>query len=142
MSGCAQVVSDLKASRQQNAATIHEHLSRSIHQFGFSHGIRSIRNDDQEIDTVFVAVPLDALKRQYIMLHHMLFNIARICARPEFANVDIRIELNAGDEADQAYMRSIVEPVVAPARNVTVVSQRDGTNDVVITTSHGGGKQK
>lgn len=134
--GCAPVVSELKAARNPHAEALHEQLSQSIHSFGFSHGIRSVREDDREIDTVFVTIPLDSLKRQHISLHHMLFNMARLCARPEFAKLSIRIELNAGDDRDRAYMRDIVAPIVAEARNITVVSQPDASNDVVITMSN------
>jgi hypothetical protein len=134
--GCAPMVSELKAARDPQSEALHEQLSRSIHSFGFSHGVRSVREDDREIDSVFVSIPLDSLKRQHISLHHMLFNVARLCARPEFSARSIQIELNAGDDKDRAYMRSIVEPIVADARNVKVVSQRDASNDIVITISN------
>jgi hypothetical protein len=62
--------------------------------------------------------------------------VARICARPEFSKVSIQIELNAADEADRAYLRDLVGPLVADAHNVVVLSQRDGANDVVITLSN------
>ncbi len=134
--GCAPVVSELKAARDPHSEALHEQLSRSIHSFGFSHGVRSVREDDREIDSVFVSIPLDSLKRQHVSLHHMLFNVARLCARPEFSARSIQIELNAGDDRDRAYMRGIVEPIVAEARNVKVVSQRDASNDIVITVSN------
>lgn len=135
LGACAPVVSELKAARNPHGDRLHERLSQSIHSFGFSHGIRSVREDNREIDTILVSIPLDSLKRQHITLHHMLFNIARLCARPEFANVAIQIELNAGDDNDRNYMRGIVEPLVVEARNVKVVSQRDAVNDLVITLS-------
>lgn len=141
-SGCAPVVSELKAARNPHVDVLHQRLSDSIHSYGFSHGIRSVREDNREIDTIFVAIPLDSLKRQYIMLHHMLFNVARLCARPEFANVSIQIELNAADDQDRDYMRGIVEPLVAEARNVKVISQRDASNDLVITLSRGVARTK
>ncbi|MBI4985807.1 MAG: hypothetical protein HZC24_10840 [Rhodocyclales bacterium] len=133
---CTPVVAELKAARHPRAEGLHEQLSQSIRSFGFSHGIRSVREDEREIDTIFVAIPLDSLKRQHITLHHMLFNVARLCARPEFAKIAVRIELNAGDESDRSYMRGIVAPIVAEARNVQVVSQRDASNDLVITISN------
>lgn len=136
LAGCSPVVSELKAARNPHVEALHEQLSQSIHSFGFSHGIRSVREGSREIDTVFVSIPLDSLKRQYIGLHHMLFNVARLCARPEYSRMSIQMELNAGDEADRAYMRGIVEPLVAEARNVKVVSQRDASNDFVITISY------
>lgn len=138
--GCAPVVSELKAARHPGGLGLHERLSQSIHDNGFTHGIRSIRSDDREIDTIFVSIPLDALKRQYITLHHMLFNVARLCARPEYAHLSIQIELNAADEVDRNYMRGIVGPIVAEARNVTVSSQSDVTNDLVITLSNAAAK--
>lgn len=136
LTGCTPVVSDLRAARDTHPDALHELLSRSIHSYGFSHGVRSVREDDREIDSVFVSIPLDSLKRQHISLHHMLFNVARLCARPEFSNRTIQIELNAGDDSDRAYMRGIVEPIVAAARNVKVGSQRDARNDIVITISN------
>lgn len=136
LAGCAPMVSDLKSARDPHSETLHEQLSRSIHSYGFSHGVRSVREDDREIDSVFVSIPLDSLKRQHISLHHMLFNVARLCARPEFSTRTIQIELNAGDESDRTYMRGIVEPIVAEARNVKVVSQRDSRNDIVITIAN------
>lgn len=135
LGACAPVVSELKAARNPHGDALHERLSQSIHSFGFSHGIHSVREDNREIDTILVAIPLDSLKRQHITLHHMLFNIARLCARPEFGRVSIQIELNAGDDNDRNYMRGIVEPIVAEARNVKLVSQRDAVNDLVITLS-------
>lgn len=132
VTGCAPVMS----SRDSQGVELHERLSQSIHSFGFSHGVRSVREDERKIDTVFVTIPLDSLKRQFINLHHMLFNAARICARPEYASMAILIELNAGDESDRTYMRSIVEPLVAEAKNVKVVSQRESANDFVITISY------
>lgn len=141
LAGCAPMVSELKAARDPHSEALHEQLSRSIHSFGFSHGVRSVREDDREIDSVFVSIPLDSLKRQHISLHHMLFNVARLCARPEFSARSIQIELNAGDDSDRAYMRGIVEPIVAEARNVKVVSQRDASNDIVITISNATVKQ-
>lgn len=136
VAGCMPVVSELKEARNPHAVALHEQLSESIHSFGFSHGVRSLRDGDRQIDSIYVAVPLDSLKRRYIGLHHMLFNVARLCARPEYSKISIQIELNAGDEGDRAYMRGIVEPIVADARNVTVLLPRDGTNDVVITMSN------
>lgn len=136
LAGCAPVVSELKAVRNPHVVALHEQLSQSIHSFGFSHGIRSVREDNRAIDTIVVSIPLDSLKRQHITLHHMLFNVARICARPEYIKTSIQIELNAGDDPDRAYMRGIVEPIVAEARNVKVVSQRDAANDFVITLSY------
>lgn len=133
--GCAPVLSELKAARHPHVAALHEQLSELIRANGFRHGIRSVRENDREIDTILVTIPLDSLKRRHIALHDMLFNVARLCARPEFANFSIGIELNAGDEPDRAYMRDIVEPIVAKARNVSVISQRDAGNDVVITLS-------
>lgn len=137
LGGCSQVVHELKAARSPHVASLHEQLSTVIHDAGFSHGIRSVREDTRDIDSIFVAIPLDSLKRQHITLHQMLFSVARLCARPEYANVAIQIELNAADETDRAYMRGIVDPIVAEARNVAVSSQRDAASDLVITLSRG-----
>lgn len=133
--GCSQVVHELKAARNPRGEALHERISEAIQDSGFSHGIRSVREGAREIDTVFVAIPLDSLKRQHISLHQMLFNVARLCARPEFAKTSIQIELNAADERDRNYLRGIVEPLVAEARNVTVIAQRESDNDIVITLS-------
>lgn len=139
LSGCTQVVHDLKAARAPAREALHERLSDTIHEYGFTHGIRTLREGEREIDTIFVAIPLDSLKRQHISLHHMLFNVARLCARPEFAHIRIQIELNAAEEHDRNYLRGVVEPIVAEARNVTVVPQREAENDLVITLSRASG---
>lgn len=139
LTGCANVVHELKAARNTRSEALHERLSEVIHQNGFTHGIRSVRQDERELDTVFVSIPLDSLKRRHISLHHMLFNVARLCARPEYASVSIQIELNAADEADRIYMRDLVQPIVADARNVTVIAQREAENDLVVTLSRGPG---
>lgn len=136
--GCSNVVHELKAARAARGEALHERLSDVIHENGFTHGIRSIRQDGREFDTVFVSIPLDSLKRQHISLHHMLFNVARLCARPEYSSIAIQIELNAADEKDRAYMRDIVEPIVAGARNVSVIAQREAENDLVITLARSG----
>jgi hypothetical protein len=136
LSACAPMVSELKAGRNPHVEKLHERLSRSIHDNGFSHGIRSmVGGGESEIDTIFVAIPLDSLKRRFITLHHMLLNVAMLCARPEFSNVTIQIELNTSDEEDLEYMRGIVAPVLVDARNVTLVPQRENSNDLVITLS-------
>lgn len=137
--GCSNVVHELKAARNVRSEALHERLSQIIHDNGFTHGIRSVREDQREIDTVFVSIPLDSLKRRHISLHHMLFNVARLCARPEYAAVAIRIELNAVDESDREYMRDIVGPIVADARNISVFAQREAENDFVVTMSHAPG---
>lgn len=138
--GCSQAVRELKAARNPRGEALHERISDVIHDSGFTHGVRSLRDGDREIDSIYVAIPLDSLKRRHITLHHLLFNVARLCARPEHAKVAIRIELNALDEDDREYMRGIVEPLVAEARNVTVVPQRESNNDFVITLSSAAGK--
>lgn len=135
LAGCSNVVHELKAARNQRDEALRERLSDVIHDNGFSHGIRSVRQDERELDTLFVSIPLDSLKRRHVSLHHMLFNVARLCARPEYASISIQIELNAADESDRAYLRDIVEPIVAEARNVTVIAQREAENDLVITLS-------
>ncbi len=135
--GCSQAVRDLKAARNPRGEALHERLSDTIQDNGFTHGVRTVRDAGREIDSIFVAIPLDSLKRRHVTLHHMLFNVARLCARPEYAKVDIRIELNALDEDDRDYLRSVVEPLVAEARNVTVIPQRESNNDLVITLTQG-----
>jgi hypothetical protein len=135
VASCAPVISDLKAARASHVAALHEQLSQSIHDAGFSHGIRTVREDVREIDSIFVAVPLDSLKRRHESLHRMLFNVARLCARPEFSKIAIRIELNAADAADRDYMRGIVEPIVNGMPNVVVAAQEEGAGEVVITTN-------
>jgi hypothetical protein len=115
-------------------------IRAAIHGAGFSHGIRSVREDTRDSDSNFVAIRLDIIKRQHITLHQMLFNVALLGARPEYAIVSILIELNAADQKDRDYLRGIVEPLVAEARNVMVTSQRDAAADLVITLSKGAAK--
>lgn len=135
LTGCASAISDLKAYRNPQKEKLHEYISESIHSYGFRHGVTSIREDEREIDTILVSIPLDSLKRQHESLHHMLFNVARLAARPEFAHLSIQIELNAGDDDDRKYMMGIVQPIIATAKNVKAIAQRDNSNDLVVSIS-------
>jgi hypothetical protein len=113
---------------------LHERLSRAIQKNGFSHGVRGVRDDQRVIDSVIVHVPLDSLKRQFINLHNMLFDVSRLCARPEYRHLDITIELNAADAKDREYLSGIVGPIVADTPNVTMEVHNEDVNDLVITT--------
>lgn len=133
--GCATGL-DLKSEKEQRITELHERLSYSISNHGFTHGLRGTREEGRNIDSIYISISLDSLKRRHLSLDQMLADVARICATKEFAEVDIRIELSTGDEADMQYLRGLIEPTLARASNVRVITMRDAVNDIVITTMH------
>lgn len=133
--GCVSGL-DLKNEKEQRITELHERLSHSISRHGFTHGLRGMREDGRNIDSIYISISLDSLKRRHASLDQMLADVARICAAKDFAKVDIRIELSTGDEEDMKYLRGLLQPPLSSAHNVQVVPVREGSNDIVITTSH------
>lgn len=126
----------LKVATEQRITELHERLSHSISSHGFTHGLRGIREEGRNIDSIYIALSLDSLKRRHISLDQMLADVARICTAKEFAAVDIRIELSASDEDDMEYLRGLIVPALADASNVQVIQVRDVVNEIVITMTH------
>lgn len=133
--GCASGL-DLRNEKEQRITELHERLSYAISRSGFTHGLRGMREEGRNIDSIYISLSLDSLKRRHLTLDQMLTDVARICADKEFAAVDIRIEISASDEADLQYLRGMIEPTVVAAPNVRVSQMRDATNDIVITAVH------
>ncbi|MCK9283255.1 MAG: hypothetical protein M0P39_03130 [Rhodocyclaceae bacterium] len=133
--GCT-AIKPLHVEREQRIAELHERLSYSISRHGFSHGLRGTREDGRSIDSIYISISLDSLKRRHSSLEQMLTGVARICASKEFADVVIRIEVSAADDADMQYMYGLLTPGLADAPHVQVTQVRDAVNDIVITVAH------
>lgn len=133
--GCGQVV-PLHTAREQRITELHERLSYAISRHGFSHGLRGTREDGRSIDSIYISISLDSLKRRYSSIDQMLTDVGRICAAREFSEMVIRIELSAAADDDMRYMYGLLTPALAGAPNVQVVQIRDAVNDIVITVAH------
>lgn len=125
---------DLSLRKARN--DIHERLSAVIARDGFSHGLRSERDGSQDFDSVYIHVALDSLKRRHYTLDNLMKDIGTICALPSYAHLAIRIEIAAGDEEDRMYLKNLLVPAVAGKANITVVTDQDLYNDIVITIRH------
>lgn len=121
--------------KREQSVELHERLSQAIHRSGFSHGLRGVREDNKVIDSIFISVSFDALKRRYAGLDKMLAEVGRICGDKAYERVTIRIELS-GDDDDMIYLRGLLEPTIGGAKNVSIVSINEGRNDIVITMTH------
>lgn len=115
---------------------IHERLSAVIARDGFSHGLRSERDGSQDFDSIYIHVALDSLKRRHYTLDNLMKDIGTICALPSYAHLAIRIEIAAGDEDDRTYLKTLLMPEVTGKANITVVTDQDLYNDIVITVRH------
>lgn len=134
LAACAPNTTFPISIKREQPSELHERLSQAIHRNGFSHGLRGVREDNKVIDTIFISVSFDALKRRYAGLDKMLADVGRICGEKAYERVAIRIELS-GDDDDMIYLRGLLEPGVAGAKNVSIVSVNEGRNDIVITMS-------
>jgi hypothetical protein len=121
------------ASQDREIRDIHERLSQAMRRHGFNHGIRSQRNGNQDIDSIYVSVPLDALLRRHASLDGLLKDIAGICAGSDYP---ILIELGARDEKDMNYMRSRLEPELGKKKNVVLENTPGSASDITITVLH------
>lgn len=135
LGGCCQKTLP-GTSTEQGLSDIHERLSYSIRLHGFRHGIMSTREDNRDIDSIFVSVPLDALKRQHPGLEKMLVMVGTICALPEYADISVRIELGTMDEADLNFMRNTLEKALADKPNAKIVAMPGSRSDLTITVTH------
>lgn len=135
LGGCSQKMA-LGIPAEHEVNDIHERLSYIIRRHGFRHGIMSSREDNRDIDSIFVSVPLDGLKRKHPGLEKMLTAVGSICALPEYADISVRIELGTMDEADLKFMRGIFEKTLAGKANAEIVSVSDSRSDLTITATH------
>lgn len=135
LGGCSQKMHQ-GTSMEPGLSDIHERLSYIIRRQGFRHGIMSTRDDDRDIDSIFVSVPLDGLKRKHPGLEKMLTMVGTICALPEYADITVRIELGTMDESDLTFMRDIFRKTLADKKNAEVVTVKDSRSDLTITVTH------
>lgn len=133
--GCAQ--QRMSATKAPELRDIHERLSYVIRKHGFRHSLRSERQVDVDVDSIFVSLPLDALKTRDFGLDKMLADVAGVCASPDFMDISIVIDLGSRDEADIRYLRDRLEQAgLVNRQNVRIVASRDGYNDITVTTIH------
>lgn len=135
LGGCSQKLQH-GAATEPALSDIHERLSYIIRRQGFRHGIMSTRDDERDIDTIFVSVPLDGLKRKHPGLEKMLTMVGNICALPEYTDIAVRIELGTMDESDINFMRDIFKKTLGNKPNAEVVSVKDSRSDITITVTH------
>lgn len=135
LGGCSQKMS-LGTTAEYGANDIHERLSYVIRRYGFRHGIMSSREEGRDIDSIFVSVPLDGLKRKHPGLEKMLTTVGNICALPEYADIAVRIELGTMDEADLKFMREVFEKALSGKANAEIVAVSDSRSDLTITVTH------
>lgn len=135
LSGCCQKIPPGKTTVPE-LSDIHERLSHTIRQHGFRHGIMSNREDNRDIDSIFVSLPLDAVKRQHPGLEKMLVMVGSICALPEYADISVHIELGTMDEADLNFMRNTLEKALAGKPNARIATTPGSLSDLTITVIH------
>lgn len=131
--GCSPIQRQPGGPAVPTVGEMHERLSAVIRQDGFRHGVRGERGDDRVVDSVFISVPMDAIKRRHESLDQLLLDIAAICLAPEFAEYQVLIELSSSDVADFEYMKSVIAPPLAGRRNIRIEASKDVRNDITIT---------
>lgn len=135
LSGCHQKIPPGKSTVPE-LNDIHERLSYIIRQHGFHHGIMSNREDNRDIDSIFVSLPLDAVKRQHPGLEKMLVMVGTICALPEYSDISVYIELGTMDEADLNFMRNTLEKALTGKSNAKIAITPGARSDITITVTH------
>lgn len=132
------------AGRQQEPASarpqfdIHERLGEVIARDGFTHVLRTERDDMQHHDVINISVSLDSLKGRHHSLEKLMTDIGRVCAHPSYAHLPIRILIGAGDDDDQMYLYAILATAVKGAANVGLLTAPDSRNQIVISVRHPG----
>lgn len=132
LSGCASVPRSPKPNVPV-AGEMHERLSAVIKRDGFRHGVRSERGEGREFDSVFISVPMDAIRRRHESLDQLLVDIAAICLAPEFSSYMVLIELTGADPADFDYMKSVIGPLLSGRKNIKIEASKDTRADITIT---------
>lgn len=115
---------------------IHERLEEAITRDGFTHVLRTERDDMQHHDLINISVSLDSLKGRHHSLDKLMMDIGRICAHPSYAHLPIRISIGAGDDDDQMYLYAILATAVRGAANVGLLTASDSRNEIVISVRH------
>jgi len=134
LSGCA--LDQLHGSRARSDTDIQERLSSAISHNGFSHTLRSERRDDRHVDSIYISVPLDSLKRRHYSLENLIRDVAKVCSLPEYATYSIRIEFGAGDEQDRLYLKETLLKDIGEKANIRVSVEPDEYNDILISLTH------
>lgn len=130
LSGCADPRS------RGDEIDIQERLSAVISRNGFSHGLRSQRDGDRHVDSIYIRVPLDSLKRRHYSLERLMKDVGRICTLPEYSGYPIRIEFGAGDETDRLYLKEALLKEIGQKINIRVFVESEDYNDILITFEH------
>lgn len=134
LAGCVTNRGDAEST--QNIKDIHESLSAVIARNGFAHEIRSQRNGPREIDSVFIPLSLDSLKRRHYSLDNLMADIGGICMLPEYRQLPVLIEIGAAAEKDRMYLKSVLMPAISGRTNIEVITSPDTDGSVVITVGH------
>ncbi|HEY3327665.1 MAG TPA: hypothetical protein VGK14_10930 [Novimethylophilus sp.] len=134
LAGCAANPSDSRFA--QNVKDIHESLSSVIARNGFSHEIRSQRDGPREVDSIFIPISLDSLKRRHYSLDNLMNEIGSVCVLPEYIRLPVLIEIGADDEEDRMYLKSALMPSISGRANIQVITAPDTDNNIAITVEH------
>lgn len=131
LGGCSQT-----AAPVVDLSDIHERLSYAIRKTGYEHGIMSRRENDMDIDSIFISVPLDGVKQQHPSLEKLLSSIGSICAMPEYANVSVSFELDASDYDSFLFMRGVLEKALGGRSSTQIIANQNPRNAITITLIH------
>ena len=115
---------------------VHERLSLVIARDGFEHGLRTHVEGQREIDSIYIRIPFDSLRRRHPGLEKLMRDIGAIFRQPEFSALPIRIDIGAGDAGDREYLRQALLAALAGAGRVEVGLEASDHNDIVITVAH------
>ncbi|OGS91391.1 MAG: hypothetical protein A2Z95_08815 [Gallionellales bacterium GWA2_60_18] len=135
LAGCSQNAAPGTAM-QARLIDIHEHLSYAIRKAGYDHSIMSRREGPVNIDSIFISMPLDGVKRQHPSVEKLLNSIGTICARPEYADVALHIELDASDYDNFLFMRGVLEKALGARTNARIIANQNPRNTITVTLTH------
>jgi hypothetical protein len=135
LGGCSQT-SAPGTSAIAGQGDIHERLSNAIRKSGYEHGIMIRRENDLDIDSIFISVPLDGVKQHHPSLEKLLMSLGNICALPEYAYVLERFELDASDYDNFLYMRGVLEKALGGRPNTKIIAAQTPRNAITVTLIH------
>jgi hypothetical protein len=138
LTGCA--IEPRAGGRDRSLSDIQERLSVAISHNGFTHSLRSERDGSRHVDSIYISVPLDSLKRRHYSLENLVKDVGRICSLPEYAGDPILIIVGVGDAEDRSYLKDEFLKVLGQRPNIRVSVDSDGYNDILITVRHPGAK--
>ena len=131
--GCALDPARAKAG---SAEEINERLSQVISRAGFTHGLRSQHKGYSHVDSIYIQVPLDSLKRRHYSLETLIKDVGKVCSLPQYSAYPIQIDVGAGDEPDRLYLEAELLKWVGGKPNIKVFVEPDTYNDILITIAH------